>query len=106
MRPVSIASSFLASPSSHHRPPGASVTARIFRAGYTASLGLEKAAENTDSGCVLRPVRPEQCLDRDKSMNAWFNSQDWGDMVWLVIAPVALIVVMALRGIFNDMLKR
>jgi len=39
-------------------------------------------------------------------MNAWFNSQDWGDMVWLVIAPVALIVVMALRGIFNDMLKR
>ena len=39
-------------------------------------------------------------------MNAWFNYQDWGEMVWLVIVPVALVVVMVLKGIFNDMLKR
>lgn len=39
-------------------------------------------------------------------MDAWFHTQDWGEMVWLVIVPAALILVMVLSGIFNDVLKR
>ena len=39
-------------------------------------------------------------------MNAWFHMQDWGEMVWLVLVPCAVIVGMVLAGVFNDMLKR
>jgi hypothetical protein len=39
-------------------------------------------------------------------MNAWFHNQDWGEVVWLVIVPVAVIVGMVLAGVFNDLLRR
>jgi hypothetical protein len=39
-------------------------------------------------------------------MDAWFHSQDWGEMTWLVLVPAALILGMVLTSLFNDMLKR
>ena len=35
-------------------------------------------------------------------MDAWLHTQDLGEMGWLVIVPVALILVMVLTGIFTD----
>ena len=38
-------------------------------------------------------------------MDAWLQAQG-SELIWLVVVPVALILVMVLAGILGDILKR